>query len=67
MIWFATICVVVAYVVTALRDRCPKHSDVFDTMVCPLCSIRLLRQAEIDAFVLQFEQGKVPTFEEQPS
>lgn len=58
MIAFAVIMCIAAIVETAIRDRCPRHTDVFDTMVCPLCSIRMSRQQEINLYCEMFEQGR---------
>lgn len=67
MVWLAILLVVLAYGHTVITyTQCPKHSDVFDAMVCPLCSIKMHRQDEIDDFVDRFKQGYVPTFEDQP-
>lgn len=59
LVALALIALLMALGATELRVyRCPRHSDVFDAMVCPLCSIRMFRQQEIDAFTSDFEQGR---------
>lgn len=51
--------VIIALGVTACRAAtCPKHSDGFDVLLCPLCSIKLFRHSEIEGYEAGFAKGR---------
>jgi hypothetical protein len=56
-LYLLAVVMTIVAIVGSSRDACPRHSDCFDLLLCPLCSIRLLRQDEINGHVAEFEQG----------